>query len=358
MSFGDLSFTDSEGDAAEGGGPDAPDGTDEEVSRLAGAASPPTREAQDPPPATADDAGDGGGGRPTTPTDMEVRPNKASTTPTSHLTESVEPSSDSTSSSSSDSSTSSSSDGSSSSEEESPSPSTSTASGHGGGDLPTPRADEDGADTDGEDDAYAARDQWITRKETRICLDPAPRSLVLHLKRFEYDPRGGRVARLPGRVDVPETLDLGGAGAPGGPGPLVYALTGAIVHVEPGADGGGGPSPAPAFGDEFEGHYVAVVRPPAAGAGGGRAAPLWTELDDGAVRAPPRGSGSGTPSSAPDCICGCEVACRGREGGERRYATLLVYTRCLPRRGGELYSHTGSYSISRDLSIKKNARNS
>jgi hypothetical protein len=195
--------------------------------------------------------------------------------------------------------------------------------------------------------------EWITRKVTRLCA-PLPKSLIFHLKRFEYSIASGRVEKLPGRVDVPAELDVTscstGSGStttvqpPGHPSSddvYRYRLTGAIVHVDPKEDEDDD------FGMASEGHYVTFVRSSLPDDRtmdkDGEYHHSWTEIDDGIVRHvhPTDDGDSSTPTTVPavpDAICGCDVTKSGRaekgDGGklgnvvvERRYATLVVYTR-------------------------------
>jgi len=183
--------------------------------------------------------------------------------------------------------------------------------------------------------------EWITRKETRLCV-PLPRSLIFHLKRFEYSTVSGRVEKLHGAMEIPAELDVTACSTV--TTPLRYCLTGAIVHVDPIEN-----DHEAEFGVASEGHYVTIIRSKMPTTGGtrenddpqGKGDNLWTEFDDDYVGIVDSDEDtSSSPCQVPKAISGCDVTKSGQVKGddgktitkignakERRYATLVVYSR-------------------------------
>ena len=181
--------------------------------------------------------------------------------------------------------------------------------------------------------------EWITRKETRLCV-PLPRSLIFHLKRFEYSTVSGRVEKLHGAMEIPAELDVTACST--ATTPLRYCLTGAIVHVDPIEN-----DHEAEFGVASEGHYVTIIRSKLSGGTRenddpqGKGDNLWTEFDDDYVSTVDSDNDtSSSPCQVPKAISGCDVTKSGQVKGddgktttkignakERRYATLVVYSR-------------------------------
>jgi len=269
------------------------------------------------------------------PKGMEVEPPSLGSTSYSAVSDSN--SDDSSSSSSSDSSTSSSS--SSSSDDTSSSSSDSSSSDSSGDDDEsngkpdtTIAAAAVSSNAENDDDSISSSDtwqsqptnEWVTRKETRF--ETLPQSLVFHLKRFEYSPTLGRVEKLPGEVDIPQVLDVKACSLvntddekkkdKGGDTCYQYKLTGGIVHVDPIED-----EEDVEYGQTSEGHYVTFICKSSLDdtEDDKEEKNVWTEIDDEVVR-------TSEIDSALKILSGCESNSDKKEK-DRRYATLVVYTR-------------------------------
>ena len=234
---------------------------------------------------------------------------------------------------------------------------------------------ENSTDHDDRGDHYSAttsnyphnetQEEWVTRKETRL-VNPLPQNLTFHLKRFEYSSVLGRVEKLPGTMSVPEELDmktfclesLGVANESELPGQLCcyeYRLSGAIVHVDPIEEM---KKDEQVYGETSEGHYVTFISSSAPSSKNSAAGTIdattdpstipqdkqmnstWTEIDDEFVR---NVDSNEYPNDslhpALKIINGCDVSNhdakqtsessskRVVKEKERRYATLVVYSR-------------------------------
>ena len=188
--------------------------------------------------------------------------------------------------------------------------------------------------------------EWTTRKETRFC-QPLPRSLIFHLKRFAFTP-SGHGEKLPGALDIPEELNLRSccleqqqqiSGDESNDEQYCYQLTGALVHVDPVLDKD--EQDQLEHGAMSEGHYVTFICKPTEEKNNKQDMKTWIELDDEFVRV--LGSQDSCDTSSTDTalnvLSGCDVSkneetCgtstsskRVVKGQERRYATLVVYSR-------------------------------
>jgi len=265
------------------------------------------------------------------PKGMEVEPPSLGSTSYSAVSDSN--SDDSSSSSSSDSSTSGSSSSSSSDDTSSSDSSSSDSSDDDDDGKPdTTVAAAVLSNTDTDDDSISSSDtwqsqptnEWVTRKETRF--ETLPQSLVFHLKRFEYSPTLGRVEKLPGEVDIPQVLDVKACSLvntddekkkdKGGDSCYQYKLTGGIVHVDPEED-----EEDVEYGQTSEGHYVTFICKSSLDdtEDDKEEKNVWTEIDDEVVR-------TSEIDSALKILSGCESNSDKKEK-DRRYATLVVYTR-------------------------------
>lgn len=181
--------------------------------------------------------------------------------------------------------------------------------------------------------------EWTTRKETRFC-QPLPRSLVFHLKRFAFN-RSGHGEKLPGSLNIPEELNLRTCCleqqtqvVEESNEQYCYQLSGALVHVDPVLTED--EQDQLEYGTMSEGHYVTFIcTHPADNKHGNN---TWVELDDEFIRVVDSGEESST-HTALNVLSGCDVtnneeACgtstsskRVVKEKERRYATLVVYSR-------------------------------
>jgi len=258
--------------------------------------------------------------------------------------------SDSASSSSDDSSTSSSSSSSTSStgsDSTSSTDSSSTSSSSSSSDSSS--SDRDAAIIEGtenydeENIAYnnnsTKKKEWTTRKETRFC-QPLPRSLIFHLKRSTFTP-AGHGEKLPGSLDIPEELNLRTCcleqqqdDDESSSEHYCYQLTGALVHVDPVLSED--EKDHLDYGAMSEGHYVTFICKSAENKQGNK---TWIELDDEFVRVVGSSGDESSADTALNVLSGCDVSnneesCgtstsskRVVKGKERRYATLVVYSR-------------------------------
>jgi len=257
------------------------------------------------------------------PKGMEVEPPSLGSTSYSAVSDSN--SDDSSSSSSSDSSTSGSSSSSSSGDTSSSDSSSSDSSDDDDDGKPdTTVAAAVLSNTDTDDESISSSDtwqsqptnEWVTRKETRF--ETLPQSLVFHLKRFEYSPTLGRVEKLSGEVSIPQVLDVKACSLvntdekkdKGGDTSYQYRLTGGIVHVDPEED-----EEDVEYGQTSEGHYVTFICKSSLE----EKKNVWTEIDDEVVR-------TSETDSALKILSGYESSSDKKEK-DRRYATLVVYTR-------------------------------
>jgi hypothetical protein len=193
---------------------------------------------------------------------------------------------------------------------------------------------------------------WITRKETRL-RHPLPRSLIFHLKRFEYSAATGRVEKLAGAVDVPPTLNVSACCLDSSSSIsaqhdttdtlenmknccYTYFLSGAIVHVDQKEM-----EDEIEFGRVSEGHYVTFLHPlslrVSATSGNDpshdereEGIGAWTEIDDEMIRVVDSES-----DSTLDVLSGCYTynksavapSSKSYQKECSRYAMLLVYSR-------------------------------
>ena len=270
------------------------------------------------------------------PAGMEVVPLVPSASSASHSAVS-DSNSDNSSSSDDNSSTSSSSSSSSSSDDDTSSTDTdSSSSSDSEENDDTPPSVESSTEaivasaatppsSDEEDDENSANsdtihqqptNEWVTRKETRLC-HPLPQSLIFHLKRFEYSTTLGRVEKLAGKVKIPQELDLKACslGVEKDKKSCChrYSLSGGIVHVDPIEKEG-----EIEYGEASEGHYVTILCHSSVLSNEEDETKeqniTWTEIDDEVVR-------EVEIESALEVLSGCE------KDKERRYATLVVYSR-------------------------------
>jgi len=255
--------------------------------------------------------------------------------------------SDSASSSSDDSSTSSSSTSSTGSDSTSSTDSSSTSSSSSSSDSSS--SDRDATNTEGtenddeENIAYnnnsTKKKEWTTRKETRFC-QPLPRSLIFHLKRFTFTP-SGHGEKLPGSLDIPEELNLRTCcleqqqdDDESSSEHYCYQLTGALVHVDPVLSED--EQDHLDYGAMSEGHYVTFICKPTENKQDNKA---WIELDDEFVRVVGSSGDELSADTALNVLSGCDVSNNAESCGtstsssrilkekERRYATLVVYSR-------------------------------
>lgn len=251
---------------------------------------------------------------------------------------------DSSASSSSSTSTSSTGSDSTSSTDSSSNSSSSSSSGSSSSDRDTAII-EVAENNDQESNAYnnysTKKTEWTTRKETRVC-QPLPKSLIFHLKRFTFSP-SGHGEKLPGSLDIPDELNLRSycleQQRDNDIEPSIeqycYQLTGALVHVDPVLSDD--EKDHLEYGAMSEGHYVAFIRTSTTGKQDNK---TWIELDDEFVRIV--GASGGDESStdtALNILSGCDVSNneesrdtsssskRVVQEKERRYATLVVYSR-------------------------------
>ena len=179
--------------------------------------------------------------------------------------------------------------------------------------------------------------EWTTRKETRIC-QPLPRSLIFHLKRFAFNS-SGHAEKLPGYLEIPEELNLKNCclelDGESSIGKYCYRLTGALVHVDPVLSKD--EEDQLEYGSMAEGHYVTIVRKATEKEQGNKT--TWVELDDEFVRVVNSRDSDSSNDTALDILSGCDVTntvetCNAATSSkrvvkekERRYATLVVYSR-------------------------------
>lgn len=184
--------------------------------------------------------------------------------------------------------------------------------------------------------------EWTTRKETRFC-QPLPRSLIFHLKRFAFT-QSGHGEKLAGTFNIPEELNLRTCCLEqqrvNGESSTIeqqysYQLTGALVHVDPVLSED--EKDHLEYGAMSEGHYVTFVRKSTEDKQNNK---IWIELDDEFVHVVGT-SGGDEPSTdtALKILSGCDVSNNEESCGklssskrvvkekERRYATLVVYSR-------------------------------
>jgi hypothetical protein len=139
------------------------------------------------------------------------------------------------------------------------------------------------------------------------------------------------VEKLPGKVEIPAELDVRAWSSNTTPqqsdNNFRYCLTGAIVHVDPIED-----EHEAEFGVSPEGHYITFLR---------SSLPtredddpqdkrdnLWTEIDDDFVCIVDSDHDtSASQYPVPKEISGCDVIKKLGNAKERRYATLVVYSR-------------------------------
>lgn len=183
--------------------------------------------------------------------------------------------------------------------------------------------------------------EWTTRKETRFC-QPLPRSLIFHLKRFTFT-QSGHGEKLAGSLDIPEELNLRTCcldqqrdnGESSTIEQCCYQLTGALVHVDPVLSDD--EKDQLEYGAMSEGHYVTFIRKSTAGKQDNN---TWIELDDEFVRVVGTSCDDGASTdTALKVLSGCDVSNDEQSCGisssskrvvkeiERRYATLVVYSR-------------------------------
>eukprot|EP00804_Cyclotella_cryptica_P011068 CCRYP_013541-RA/>CCRYP_013541-RA protein AED:0.05 eAED:0.05 QI:0/-1/0/1/-1/1/1/0/1054 len=203
-------------------------------------------------------------------------------------------------------------------------------------------------------DRIGNKQEWVTRKETRFC-HPLPQNLIFHLKRFEYSNALGRVDNLAGELHIPNEFDLKPCCLDPS-GQTIdnvelkdccyrYSLNGAIVHVDPLED-----EAEKVYGEALEGHYVTFINASASvhQETSGIIDKKWYEIDDDKVRPVDEHVsnilGEDNKQSMSDkqlalqILSGCDFmtskagSCSGVERNdvkerERRYATLVVYSR-------------------------------
>ena len=183
--------------------------------------------------------------------------------------------------------------------------------------------------------------EWTTRKETRFCQ--LPRSLIFHLKRFAFTP-SGHVEKLSGSLNIPaccmeeqQTCDEPNDEQ------YCYQLTGALVHVDPELDRD--EKNQMEDGTMTEGHYVTFICSPKECR---QNKMTWVEIDDEFVRLVGESSNSDddedvqrstSTNIALNILSGCDISnnetsrCKATSSKrtvkekERRYATLVVYSR-------------------------------
>ncbi|KAL7478724.1 hypothetical protein ACHAW6_004479 [Cyclotella cf. meneghiniana] len=211
-------------------------------------------------------------------------------------------------------------------------------------------------------DHIGNKQDWVTKKETRFC-HPLPHNIVFHLKRFEYSNTLGRVETLAGELNIPNELDLKPCCLDPsdhlmGNATLKdccyrYSISGAIVHVNPMEN-----EAEKVYGEAAEGHYVTFVNASTSFSKGssGPGDKNWFEIDDDRVRPVDDHASNiideGDKQSMSDkqlalrILSGCDFvtskagSCSGVDKNgvkekERRYATLVVYSRncdCCRRR--------------------------
>lgn len=200
--------------------------------------------------------------------------------------------------------------------------------------------DVDGKESGAYNNNSNKRIEWTTRKETRFC-QPLPRNLIFHLKRFAFT-QSGHGEKLAGPLDIPEELNLRTCCLEqqrdnGEPSTIeqqyCYQLTGALVHVDPVLSDD--EKDHLEYGAMSEGHYVTFIRKSTADKQDNG---TWIELDDEFVRLVGSSGDGASTDTALKLLSGCDVSnneesCKSSsrkrvvKEKERRYATLVVYSR-------------------------------